>query len=554
MRSGVIQGKFVRGLPAVSARAQDPIQRSTGRASGVVPLEPAALRLPAGGGRPLPEGVRRHMEEVFGAGLGEVRIHEGPHASALGAAAFTLGSEIHFAPGQFVPGTGAGRQLLGHEIAHVLQQRSGRVRNPLGAGLVVLQDPALEAEAERLGLRAAQVIPRQPAAVILPAILHRSGAMKQAPPQRPGVAQRSKKDLDDFVDNSNYSGWEPGGGKSKNKSRNRSFPRERTVVGNPNFLGGPGNYFPGGFQGHVFPGGQPMPYFTGVPPGNFLYGGYPGSQFSGGYPSIVSHSVHHSFPWDSPYSNPQVPGGGGPSKSKPWTTNKKKTKVPKNELKSLQDTNQQVQSQLTTPPIPHLPRYFKLPEWGTFDSQAGGTSVDVILGPAAARALTSVSSTPGTLECTTVNDLNDPNQNHSNARFYCWVKGHILNAELGGTTTSENLTALTHQGNMAFKGFEAVLKKAIEWCRRQADDPWQTYFYGVRFKLRVSGKRKWPTGTGPERNVADHVHCSLAYVKQLRSDPTALVEDLDLNDPQPGGLFPNPARLAQVSAVTYLCV
>jgi hypothetical protein len=48
-----------------------------------------------------------------------------------------------------------GQQLLGHELAHVVQQRAGRVRNPLGIGLAVVHDKALEAEADRLGQRVA---------------------------------------------------------------------------------------------------------------------------------------------------------------------------------------------------------------------------------------------------------------------------------------------------------------------------------------------------------------------------------------------------------------
>jgi GNAT superfamily N-acetyltransferase len=40
-------------------------------------------------------------------------------------------------------------------LAHVVQQRAGRVRNPLGSGIAVVQDHALEAEADRLGQHAA---------------------------------------------------------------------------------------------------------------------------------------------------------------------------------------------------------------------------------------------------------------------------------------------------------------------------------------------------------------------------------------------------------------
>jgi hypothetical protein len=44
--------------------------------------------------------------------------------------------------------------LLAHELVHVVQQRAGRVSNPFGGGVAVVQDQALEAEADRLGRQA----------------------------------------------------------------------------------------------------------------------------------------------------------------------------------------------------------------------------------------------------------------------------------------------------------------------------------------------------------------------------------------------------------------
>ena len=38
-----------------------------------------------------------------------------------------------------------------------MQQRAGRVRNPFGSGVAVVQDPGLEAEAERMGVRVAML-------------------------------------------------------------------------------------------------------------------------------------------------------------------------------------------------------------------------------------------------------------------------------------------------------------------------------------------------------------------------------------------------------------
>ncbi|HEY2019178.1 MAG TPA: DUF4157 domain-containing protein, partial [Bryobacteraceae bacterium] len=106
---------------------------------------------PKSGGWPLPRDVQAKMEAALGANFSDVRVHVGPEASAIGAIAFTWGSDLHFAPGQYNPHTPHGQFLLGHELAHVVQQRAGRVANPFGSGVAVVQDQALEAEADRLG-------------------------------------------------------------------------------------------------------------------------------------------------------------------------------------------------------------------------------------------------------------------------------------------------------------------------------------------------------------------------------------------------------------------
>ncbi len=124
-------------------------------AGDAFPVDPGRLGLANGGGRPLPEAVRGRMEAALGADFSAVRVHVGPQAERIGAIAFTLGSDIYFAPGRFQPDTAPGQQLLGHELAHVVQQRQGRVRNPMGSGIAVVQDRALEAEADRLGQHAA---------------------------------------------------------------------------------------------------------------------------------------------------------------------------------------------------------------------------------------------------------------------------------------------------------------------------------------------------------------------------------------------------------------
>ncbi len=119
------------------------------------PISAGALRV-IGEGRPLDPAVRQTMEAFFQADFSGVRVHEGATARSIGALAFTLGDEIHFAPGLYDPGSREGMALLGHELPHVVQQRNGRVANPYGQGVAVVQDPALEAEAERMGQRVAE--------------------------------------------------------------------------------------------------------------------------------------------------------------------------------------------------------------------------------------------------------------------------------------------------------------------------------------------------------------------------------------------------------------
>jgi hypothetical protein len=62
-----------------------------------------------------------------------IRLHyAGAEAAcrALSARAFTVGSDIYFAPGAFNPHTRAGLWLLAHEVAHVVQQSAGAVSAP----------------------------------------------------------------------------------------------------------------------------------------------------------------------------------------------------------------------------------------------------------------------------------------------------------------------------------------------------------------------------------------------------------------------------------------
>ena len=79
-------------------------------------------------GKKMPATVQSKMEAAFGSDFSNVKIHESPQVAKLGAVAYTQGENIFFAPGKFQPNSQNGQALLGHELAHVVQQRAGKVK------------------------------------------------------------------------------------------------------------------------------------------------------------------------------------------------------------------------------------------------------------------------------------------------------------------------------------------------------------------------------------------------------------------------------------------
>jgi hypothetical protein len=80
-----------------------------------------------GMGSELPEDIRRQMEEKMNASFKDVRIHTDAEAEELceqvHALAFTNGKDIYFNKGQYKPDSDSGKELLAHELTHVVQQR-----------------------------------------------------------------------------------------------------------------------------------------------------------------------------------------------------------------------------------------------------------------------------------------------------------------------------------------------------------------------------------------------------------------------------------------------
>lgn len=90
--------------------------------------------------RPLDPSVCTFMEMRFGHDFSNVRLHTDNEAAeaagTLQARAYTIGHEIVFGDGQYQPATSDGKQLLAHELTHVIQQTGSRSANRYGeAGL-----------------------------------------------------------------------------------------------------------------------------------------------------------------------------------------------------------------------------------------------------------------------------------------------------------------------------------------------------------------------------------------------------------------------------------
>lgn len=92
------------------------------------------INVTRGNGEPLEDNLRRSMEPAFGTSFSEVRIHKDAVADKLSqslkARAFTTRKDIFFRNNEYNPETSSGKQLITHELTHVVQQGGGRALRP----------------------------------------------------------------------------------------------------------------------------------------------------------------------------------------------------------------------------------------------------------------------------------------------------------------------------------------------------------------------------------------------------------------------------------------
>jgi hypothetical protein len=140
------------------------------------------------------------MEPRFGQDFSQVRVHTDARAAesarAVNALAYTVGNRIVFGAGRYASSTNTGRQLLAHELAHTVQQKSLASST---SGPLAVMNPAdsSEKEADQAAARVlngdrAQVghggttqVARQASTTSPPTTGSRPDTAKKEPPKRP---------------------------------------------------------------------------------------------------------------------------------------------------------------------------------------------------------------------------------------------------------------------------------------------------------------------------------------------------------------------------------
>jgi hypothetical protein len=106
-----------------------------------------------GSGATLDPTLQTDMETAFDQSFQDVRIHTGHEAGELNdavqARAFTVGNDIFFGKGNYSPSSSDGKELIAHELTHVVQQ-GGAPSTSTAPSQVSSPNDAAEIEAARI--------------------------------------------------------------------------------------------------------------------------------------------------------------------------------------------------------------------------------------------------------------------------------------------------------------------------------------------------------------------------------------------------------------------
>ena len=92
----------------------------------------AQINQARGGGQTLDPGLQQSMGQAMGADFSGVRVHTDAQADKLNRSlrsrAFTRGKDVFFKTGEYQPYSRGGKELISHELTHVLQQGQNVIR------------------------------------------------------------------------------------------------------------------------------------------------------------------------------------------------------------------------------------------------------------------------------------------------------------------------------------------------------------------------------------------------------------------------------------------
>jgi hypothetical protein len=151
--------------------------------STVPPIVPEVLRSP---GQLLDASTRAFMEPRFGHDFSQVRVHTDSNAvasaRAVNALAYTVGRDVVFGAEQLSSTTSSGRQVLAHELAHVVQQARGETEFPSSSEASLERDAESAARTAVFGNGAVVVGEASPTRLArTPQGGSRSGAVQSSP-------------------------------------------------------------------------------------------------------------------------------------------------------------------------------------------------------------------------------------------------------------------------------------------------------------------------------------------------------------------------------------
>ncbi len=102
------------------------LQRAAITHAPVNALPPIVQEVLSSQGQPLDADTGDAMESHFGHDFSQVRVHTDAQAAesaqAVNALAYTVGRDVVFGKGQYAPEMGEGKELMAHELTHVVQQ------------------------------------------------------------------------------------------------------------------------------------------------------------------------------------------------------------------------------------------------------------------------------------------------------------------------------------------------------------------------------------------------------------------------------------------------